>query len=358
MTEPTLTTRKRLLTGDRPTGALHIGHLYGSIRNRVKLQDEYETWLIIADLHMLTTRPGPADIEQIGENARMMVLDNLSAGVDPNKVTFYLQSAVPEVYELNTLFQNLVTVNRLSRLPSIKDMARNAEMDEDSMPYGLLGYPVLQAADILLPQASMVPVGRDNLAHIEITREIARRFNQTYGEVFPEPEALLGGEKALIGTDGKGKMSKSAGNAILLSDDRRTLEKKIRKAYTDPARVHADIPGTVEGNPIFEYHRAFNEDQAEVDELARRYREGTVGDGEVKDRLIIAMTRALEPMWERRTYYEGHPELVDEILWEGTLRMQRLAQNTMREVRKAMGLDKAMQRIRRRMERRAKKPSA
>src|SRR5690625_3337032 len=173
--------RKRILTGDRPTGRLHLGHLVGSLQNRVKLQDEYETILIVADLHMLTTRPTRADIEQITENARGLILDYLAAGIDPEKTVMYLQSAIPEVYELNTLIQNLVTVNRLSRLPSLKDMARNAQMDEESFTYGLLGYPVLQAADILLPRAHLVPVGRDNLAHVEITREIARRFNHLYG---------------------------------------------------------------------------------------------------------------------------------------------------------------------------------
>ena len=197
--------RKRILTGDRPTGRLHLGHLVGSLQNRVKLQDEYETILIVADLHMLTTRPTRADIEQITENARGLILDYLAAGIDPEKTVMYLQSAIPEVYELNTLIQNLVTVNRLSRLPSLKDMARNAQLDEESFTYGLLGYPVLQAADILLPRAHLVPVGRDNLAHVEITREIARRFNHLYGEVFEEPEAMVGDIPSLIGTDGRAK---------------------------------------------------------------------------------------------------------------------------------------------------------
>src|SRR5699024_11076864 len=184
--------------------------------------------LIVADLHMLTTRPTREDIEQITENARGLILDYLAAGIDPDKTVMYLQSAIPEVYELNTLIQNLVTVNRLSRLPSLKDMARNAKMDDESFPYGLLGYPVLQAADILLPRANLVPVGRDNLAHVEITREIARRFNHLYGEVFPEPEAMVGDIPSLIGTDGKGKMSKSGGNAIMLSDDAKTVARQVR----------------------------------------------------------------------------------------------------------------------------------
>lgn len=349
---------KRLLTGDRPTGQLHLGHLVGSIQNRVKLQAEYDTYILIADLHMLTTKRSPEDIQEIGENVRSILLDYLAAGIDPAHAKIYLQSAIPEVYELNTLLQNFVTVNRLSRLPALKEMAKNANLDEDSIPYGLLGYPVLQAADILLPKAHIVPVGPDNLAQVEITREIARRFNQTYGEVFVEPTPMVGVERALIGTDGKGKMSKSAGNSILLSDDKKTLEKKIRKMYTDPKRVHADIPGTVEGNPVFEYHRVFNPDQAEVDELALRYTQGGVGDGEVKDRLVVAMTRFMEPLWERRAHYANQPDLLDDVLWEGTLSMQRLAAQTMREVRKAMGMSRTMDKLRKRMEKRARKATS
>lgn len=350
--------RKRILTGDRPTGRLHLGHLVGSLQNRVKLQDEYETILIVADLHMLTTRPTRADIEQITENARGLILDYLAAGIDPEKTVMYLQSAIPEVYELNTLIQNLVTVNRLSRLPSLKDMARNAQMDEESFTYGLLGYPVLQAADILLPRAHLVPVGRDNLAHVEITREIARRFNHLYGEVFEEPEAMVGDIPSLIGTDGKGKMSKSAGNAIMLSDDAKTVAKKVRGMFTDPNRVSADVPGTVEGNPVFEFHDAFNPNTEEVDELKARYRAGSVGDGEVKDKLTVALNEMMDPIRERMAFYEAQTGLVDEILYEGTQKMREHARDTMREVRKAMGLDAAMKRMRRSAERRQKKAAS
>lgn len=346
--------RKRILTGDRPTGRLHLGHLVGSLRNRVKLQEEYETILIVADLHMLTTRPTRDDIEAITENARGLVLDYLAAGIDPEKTTIYLQSAVPEVYELNTLIQNLVTVNRLSRLPSLKDMARNANMDEESFTYGLLGYPVLQAADILLPRAHLVPVGKDNLAHVEITREIARRFNHLYGPVFPEPEGLVGEIPSLVGTDGKGKMSKSGGNAIMLNDDAKTVAKKVRGMFTDPNRVSADVPGTVEGNPVFEFHDAFNSNVAEVDELKERYRQGKVGDGEVKDKLAAALEETMGPIRERMAHFESQKGLVDEILYHGTLRMREVAGETMREVRSAMGLDLPVKRMRRAVERRQK----
>lgn len=347
--------RKRILTGDRPTGRLHLGHWVGSLQNRVRLQDEYETILIVADLHMLTTKPSAAAIEKIAENARGLVLDYLAAGIDPAKTKIFLQSAVPETYELNTLFQNLVTVNRLSRLPSIKEMAQGANLEDESMPYGLLGYPVLQAADILLPRADLVPVGKDNLAHVEITREIARRFNRQYGEVFPEPEPMIGEVPTLVGTDGKGKMSKSVGNAILLSDDEKTVAKKVRSMYTDPNRVSADVPGTVEGNPVFIYHDLFNHDVAEVEELKERYREGTVGDGEVKDKLTVALNAFMEPFRERMASYERDTGLVDEILLEGTEHMRTIARETMRDVRKAMGMDKAMKRMRRAVEKRQKK---
>jgi tryptophanyl-tRNA synthetase len=349
------TPRKRILTGDRPTGRLHLGHLVGSLGNRVGLQDEYDTICIIADLHMLTTMRSPAEIDRIADNARGLVLDYLAAGIDPEKTTTYLQSAVPEVHELHTLLSNLVTVNRLARLPSIKEMARNARMDEEAIPFGLLGYPVLQAADILLARAHLVPVGRDNLAHVEITREISRRFNQLYGHVFPEPEALLGDVPALVGTDGKGKMSKSAGNAIFLSDDAKTVAAKVRGMFTDPARIHADVPGTVEGNPVFVYHDVFNENRDEVEELKARYRAGTVGDGEVKERLTAALNRFLEPVRERMARFGGETGLVDEIIWSGTERMKRIAAETLREVRKAMGIDRAAKRIRRAAERRIDK---
>ena len=359
-TESTAAPRpKRILTGDRPTGRLHLGHLLGSLRNRVRLQREYETILIVADLHMLTTKPSAAAIEQITKNARDIVLDYLAAGIDPERATIYLQSAVPEVYELNTLLQNLVTVNRLARVPSLKDMARNASIDDESMPYGLLGYPVLQAADILLPRAELVPVGRDNLAHVEITRELARRFNSLYGQVFTEPEALLGEVPTLVGTDGKGKMSKSAGNAIFLSDDARALKQKVRGMFTDPTRVRADVPADPDnGNPVFVFHELFNDRPDEVAELKARYREGRVGDGEVKERLTAALTRYMTPLWARRARYERDPGLIDEVLYHGTRKVQAIARETMRDVRQAMGLDKAMKRMRRVVEKRERRARA
>ena len=340
--------RKRMLTGDRPTGKLHLGHFVGSVENRIRLQQEYEAFFIIADLHMLTTKNARADIDQVSTNARDMVLDQLSAGIDPEKATFYLQSAIPEVSELNTLFQNLVTVPRLERVPSLKDMARAAGKDE--MPYGLLGYPVLQAADILCVKGDVVPVGKDNHAHVEVTREIARRFNNLYGEVFPIPELVISEITTLVGTDGQAKMSKSLGNTILLSDDADTVRRKVRGMYTDPNRVRADIPGTVEGNPVFLYHDAFNTDRDEVADLKERYRAGRVGDVEVKEKLAAAVNTFLEPMRERRATYESRPGYVDEIIVDGTERTRVEVKAVVAEVKKAMGITGTYNQLRRKAE--------
>jgi tryptophanyl-tRNA synthetase len=327
--------KKRILTGDRPTGRMHLGHYLGSIRNRVKLQDEYESYFIIADLHMLTTKNSKEDIFAIRENAIEVAMANLACGLDPEKCTIYLQSSMHAVYEMNLFFENMVTVERLSRLPSLKDMARSANLSE--MPFGLLGYPVLQAADILMPRAHLVPVGKDNQAHVEITREIARRFNYLYGEIFPIPDYLVEGE-TLVGTDGNAKMSKSLGNAIDLFDDPKTVAKKVHGMYTDPKRIRADIPGTVEGNPVFIYHDYFNPDKAEVEDLKERYRLGRVGDVEVKEKLTIAINNFLDPIRERRAELEADTGYVEQVIYEGTLRTNELAKETLMMMRRAMGL--------------------
>jgi len=340
--------RKRILTGDRPTGKLHLGHYVGSLKNRVRLQDEYECFFIIADLHTLTTKPEKENIEALADNVRSAALDYLACGIDPAKSVIYLQSAVPEVCELAVLFDNLVTVPRLSRVPSLKEMAQGAGIEE--MPFGLLGYPVLQAGDILMPRAHLVPVGKDNVAHVEVTREIARRFNFLYGETFPVPEALVSDVGSLVGTDGNAKMSKSLGNAIYLSDDAKTVAKKVMGMYTDPKRVSADIPGTVEGNPVFDYHDAFNADKAEVEGLKSRYRLGKVGDVEVKERLIASLNAFLDPIRERRAKYESQSGLADEVVYDGTMRMREEARATLAVALKAMGLSAVWNRISRKAE--------
>jgi len=328
--------RRRILTGDRPTGKLHLGHYVGSLENRVRLQEEYECFFIIADLHSLTTRPGKDFLKEMPNNIRETVLDYLAVGIDPGRSTIFVQSAIPETYELNTIFEMLVTVPRLERVPTIKDMAQAAGLE--AIPFGLLGYPVLQAADILLPRAHLVPVGKDNEAHVEVSREIARRFNRLYGQVFPIPQALIGDVPALVGTDGQAKMSKSMGNAILLSDDEETVTRRVFSMYTDPKRIRADIPGTVEGNPVFIYHDIFNPDLKEVNDLKERYRKGRVGDVEVKRKLARALNSFLEPIRERRARYASRPGLVEEILDAGISRMRKEAQGTMALVREAMGL--------------------
>lgn len=329
-------TRKRILTGDRPTGRLHLGHWVGSIRNRVRLQDEYECFFIIADLHTLTTRPEREAIAEVPDHIREMVLDYLALGIDPARSTIFVQSTVPETAELNLIFTNLVSQQRLERLPTIKDMAEAAHLEV--MPFGLLGYPVLQAADILLPRADCVPVGKDNVPHVEITREIARRFNNLYGEVFAEPEVMISEVPTLPGIDGRQKMSKSLGNAILISDPSSAVRERVMQMYTDPNRVRADIPGTVEGNPVFLYHDAFNTDVAEVDDLKERYRTGRVGDVEVKKKLFAAIDRFLEPIRERRDQFASRDGLIEDILHTGNGVMRQVAMETMARVREAMGL--------------------
>jgi len=328
-------TRKRILTGDRPTGRLHVGNYVGTLSNRVKLQDSYETFLLVADHHMLTTKlDGLGEIEQ---NIREDVLDNLAVGVDPEKVTYILQSLVPQIPELHLYFSMLVSVPRVQRIPTLKDQLRDHGLAQPT--YGLLGYPVLQAADILVVKGDLVPVGRDQESHIELTREIARRFNELFAPVFPVPESLIPDMGLLPGIDGREKMGKSLDFVIYQSDDTKTVEKKIRSMYTDPNRVRADTPGRVEGNPVFVYHDTFNPNKAEVDDLKARYRAGTVGDAEVKRLLFAAMEMFLTPIRERRAELAGKPRLVDEILAAGSERARREAATTLHEVRQAMRLD-------------------
>jgi tryptophanyl-tRNA synthetase len=348
-------TRKRILTGDRPTGKLHLGHYVGSLANRVRLQDEYECFFIIADLHTLTTKPEKEHIEALRQNVHDVVLDYLSVGIDPAKSVIYLQSAVPAVYQIKLFFEMLVSLPRLTRLPSIKDMARAANMDDETVPLGLVGYPVLQAADILMPRAHLVPVGKDNEAHVEITREIARRFNYMYGEVFPIPDVMVGEVPSLIGTDGQAKMSKSLDNAIYLSDDAKIVRKKVFGMYTDPNRISADVPGRVEGNPVFIYHDAFNPNKAEIEDLKARYLVGKVGDVEVKEKLATAINAFLDPMRERRAAYESQSGLVEQVIYEGTQRANQEAEETLSAMRKAMGMAGMWNRISRKARERMEK---
>jgi len=327
--------RKRILTGDRPTGPLHVGNYVGTLANRVKLQDEYETFLLVADHHMLTTRL--ADLGEIQQNIRDDVIDNLAVGVDPEKVTYLLQSLVPQIPELHLYFSMLVSVPRVQRIPTLKDQLRDHGLTEPT--YGLLGYPILQAADILIVKGDVVPVGKDQESHIELTREIARKFNQLFAPVFPEPKSLIPDVGLLPGTDGREKMGKSLGNAIYFADDPKSVAKKVKSMYTDPKRIRATDPGTVEGNPVFVYLDNFDADKAQVEDLKRRYREGTVSDVEVKSRLLAVLEEFLAPIRERRAALAAKPKLVDELLAAGSERGRREATETLREVRHAMKLD-------------------
>jgi len=328
--------KKRILTGDRPTGKLHLGHFVGSLTNRVKLQDEYECFFIIADLHTLTTSPTKEKISHIKQNIREMVLDYLAVGIDPKKSVIYQQSLVPEVAYLALLFSMLVSVSRCQRVPTLKEVMHDLHINQPSL--GLLSYPVLQAADILMVKADLVPVGKDQESHIEVCREIARKFNQVYGKVFSEPKALIGEVPTLPGIDGKAKMSKSLGNCIYLSDDSQTVKQKVMAMYTDPTRIHPTDPGHIEGNPVFIYHEVFNSNKEEVEDLKARYVVGKVGDVEVKEKLAIAINEFLQPIRERRQKFAQKKGLVEEIIAEGSKIAQKEASKTLAEAKKAMGL--------------------
>ncbi|HEX7456326.1 MAG TPA: tryptophan--tRNA ligase [Candidatus Nanoarchaeia archaeon] len=331
--------KKRILTGDRPTGKLHLGHYVGSLKNRLRLQDEFEVYLLVADLHALTTNTDTAELQQ---NIRDLVLDQLAVGIDPEKVNFCVQSQIPEDQELAVLFSMLVSKPRLERIPTLKELMRDLEIETASL--GLLSYPVLQAADILMVRANLVPVGKDQASHIELTREIAQKFNTTYEKVLPVPEALIPeGIGILPGIDGQTKMSKSLNNAILLSDNEKTVREKVAKMYTDPTRIHATSPGHLEGNPVFIYLDAFGSTgspqvRRRIEEYKKRYQEGGVGDVEVKEFLAQVLNRFLDPIRKRRVKLEKTSGLVERILEEGTKKARSEADKTLSKVKEAMRL--------------------
>lgn len=330
--------KPRILTGDRPTGPLHVGHYIGTLANRVKLQDKYNCFIIMADLHTLTTNPSKEKTIGINDRVMGLVVDYLSVGLDPEKCTFYQQSRVPEVAYLSLIFSMLVTVPRAQRIPTLKDVLRDLKIEKPSL--GLLNYPVLQAADILMVKANLVPVGKDQESHVEITREIATDFNRMYGEIFPVPQALIGDNGTLIGTDGQAKMSKSIGNCIYLGDPEDVVNQKVKAMYTDPTRIRPTDPGHIEGNPVFIYHDAFNDNKEEVADLKARYINGQVGDVEVKTKLALAMNRFLAPIRDRRAKYEGKTDLINQIIDEGSQKTRLEAQKTLNEVLAAMGIQK------------------
>ncbi len=328
--------KKRILTGDRPTGPLHLGHYVGSLVDRVRLQHEYDSYIILADVQALTDNfDNP---QKVRDNVSEVVTDYLAVGLDPNVVTIFIQSLVPQIAELTVFFSNLVTVSRLERNPTVKDELREKGMDEN-VTFGFLGYPVSQAADIMFVNANLVPVGEDQAPMVELTRDIVIRFNNIYGETLNVPDIMIGKVPRLPGTDGKAKMSKSTGNAIYLKDDAKTVERKVMSMYTDPTRLRATDPGHVEGNPVFTYHDAFNPNKEEVEEMKRLYRIGGIGDVAVKRALVKALNDFLEPIRQERAKYEDKPDIVNEIMMEGTRKARRKGEETLRMVREAMKID-------------------
>ena len=320
----------------RPTGALHIGHLVGALNNWVSMQDAYDCFYFIADWHALTSEY--ADTSRITANTFEVAADWIGAGLDPERSTFFIQSLVPEHAELFLLLSMVIAVPWLERVPTYKEQ-RDTLKDKDLSTLGFLGYPLLQTADVAMYDARFVPVGDDQVAHLELAREVVRRFNNFYGEVLVEPEPKLtsvAGSARLPGLDGGKKMSKSIGNAIHLSDSADEVRKKVMSMYTDPKRVRADIPGTVEGNPVFTYHNTFNKNLDEVRDLETRYRAGKVGDVEVKRKLADALNLALGPIRERRAAVLAKPDRLKEILFDGSARARTIAGETMRRVREAM----------------------
>lgn len=343
-------TKKIILTGDRPTGKLHLGHYVGSLKNRVLLQNsgEYEQYVFMADLQALTDNAH--NPEKIRDSIKEVALDYLSVGLDPNKTTIFIQSQIPELSELNMYYLNLVTLARLKRNPTIKNEI-NERGFGDAIPVGFLTYPISQAADITAFNADLVPVGEDQAPLLEQCKEIVRTFNSTYKDVLKEPEIYLSQNdicKRLPGLDGKAKMSKSLGNCIFLSDDTETVKKKVMSMYTDPNHIRVEDPGNVEENAVFTYLDAFATDEhfekylpsyKNLDELKDHYRRGGLGDVVVKKFLIQVLEELLQPMREKRAYYEQNLDLVYKILEDGSKKARKVAAATLDKVRCAIGIN-------------------
>ncbi len=351
------TQKPRLLSGDTPTGRLHLGHWVGSVENRVALQDAYDCYFLIANTHAFTTRMDRPD--EIRQSVLDIATDWLAAGIDPKRSTLFIQSEVPVIAELTFFFSMLLSYPRVMRNPTIKDEIRDKGLGEN-YPFGFLLYPIGQVADILAFRADIVPVGEDQIPHLEMTREVARRFNQLYcgvdshtedkdyltqGGLFPVVDVLLGRTRRLAGIGAPGpdgnllKMSKSLNNAIFLSDDADAIAKKVKAMYTDPKRLKATDPGTVENNPLWIFHETFNPDKAWVAEAEAKYREGGIGDMECKKRLVEVLVALIEPIQQRRLVFEKDPGQVLEVLREGTAKANTVAGETLRLAKKAMRQD-------------------
>jgi tryptophanyl-tRNA synthetase len=325
--------KKRILTGVRPTGPLHLGHYAGALENWVKLQTDYDCYFLIADYQVSDYAD---DMARVREAVWEVALDWLAVGLDPERSSFVIESLIPEHAELTLWLSWFLPLGRLQRNPTLK--AEMEEFGRKSVPVAFFTYPVMQVANIFMPRAHLVPVGEDQLPHVELTRELARRFNRQFKEVFPEPEALVGQVPRLVGIDGRAKMSKSLDNAIYLKDTPAVVNEKVRSMYTDPTRLRATDPGHVEGNPVFLYHDAFNPNREEVADLKDRYRRGAVGDVEVKQKLATVLNAFLDPVRERRARHAADMGLVRDTLAEGTGRARKQAQVTMALVREALDL--------------------
>ena len=331
--------KKRILTGDRPTGKLHIGHYFGSLKKRLEMQEsgEYEMFILIADVQALTDNFNNPD--KVKQNVTQILMDELAVGIDPNKVTFLLQSMVPEIAELTVFYSNLVTIARLQRNPTVKtEIAQKRDLFGESVTYGFLGYPVSQAADITAFEGELVPVGEDQLPLIEQCREIVRKFNSIYGEVLKEPEAVLSSRKRIKGLDGNEKMGKSLGNAIYLSDSEEEITKKVMSAVTDPNRIKKDDLGNPDICMVAYYHNLFSTKE-EVKTVCEECKAGKRGCVACKRQLAKNIIEELKPIREKRKYYEEHPEEVDKILIEGTEKARKTAKQTMKKIKQAMKLD-------------------
>ena len=331
--------KKRILTGDRPTGRLHIGHYFGSLKKRVEMQNsgEYDPYILIADVQALTDNFN--NPEKVRKNVREVMLDYLSVGIDPEKTTIYIQSMVPETAELTVFYSNLVTIARLQRNPTVKtEIAQKKELFGESVTYGFLGYPVSQAADITAFEGELIPVGDDQEPLIEQCREIVRKFNSIYGDTLIEPQAVLSKGSRIKGLDGNEKMGKSLGNAIYLSDTPEEITKKVMGAVTDPNRIRKDDLGNPDICMVAYYHNLFT-DKEEYDNICKECRAGKRGCVACKKELANNIINYLAPIREKRKYYEERPELVDKLLMEGTEKARKVAKETMKKVKKAMKLD-------------------
>ena len=328
---------KRILTGDRPTGRLHIGHYFGSLKSRVKLQDQFETFIEVADVQALTDNFNNPD--KVKQNVTQILMDELAVGIDPNNVTFLLQSMVPEIAELTVFYSNLVTIARLQRNPTVKtEIAQKKDLFGESVTYGFLGYPVSQAADITAFEAEIVPVGEDQLPLIEQCREIVRKFNSIYGDTLKEPKAVLSSNARIKGLDGNEKMGKSLGNALYLSDDLDTIKTKVMSAVTDPARIKKDDPGNPDICMVYYYHKLFSTGD-ECHNICEECKAGKRGCVACKKQLIESVNNTLEPIRDKRHYYEERPNEVMDILMSGTKHAREIAKQTMEKVKKSMKLD-------------------